>query len=35
MVTNTTTATESKNVMVDELSGNAVLETEENPPLSW
>lgn len=34
MATNTTTATESKDVMVDELSGNAVLETRENPPLS-
>lgn len=34
VATNTTTATESKDVMVDELSGNAVLETQENPPLS-
>ncbi|KAH9732416.1 BAG family molecular chaperone regulator 6 [Citrus sinensis] len=33
-VTNITTATKSKVVMVDELSGNAVLEMEENLPLS-
>lgn len=33
-VTNITTATKSKDVMVDELSGNVVLETEENQPLS-
>ncbi|KAL9430268.1 hypothetical protein AB3S75_025621 [Citrus x aurantiifolia] len=34
VVTNTTTATELKDIMVDELSGNAVLGTEENPPVS-